>query len=70
MGLALKHRGIKPEEAMVFGDEENDLPMFDHAGFSVCPTNAKDNVKAKADYITGSNAEDGIAVFLETVFLN
>jgi Cof subfamily protein (haloacid dehalogenase superfamily) len=70
LGLALEHRGIKPEQTMVFGDEENDLPMFDHAGFAVCPANAKDNVKAKADYITGSNAEDGIAAFLEEVFLN
>jgi Cof subfamily protein (haloacid dehalogenase superfamily) len=70
LDLALKHRGIMPEEAMVFGDEENDLPMFDHAGFSICPANAKDNVKAKADHIAGSNAEDGIAIFLEEVFLN
>jgi Cof subfamily protein (haloacid dehalogenase superfamily) len=69
LGLALKDRGIRPEEAMVFGDEENDLPMFDHAGFAVCPSNAKDNVKARADYITPSNAEDGIAAFLEEVFL-
>ncbi|MDR0313145.1 MAG: Cof-type HAD-IIB family hydrolase [Treponema sp.] len=69
LGLALDYRGIRPEEAMVFGDEENDLPMFDHAGFGVCPANAKDNVKVRADYITPSNAEDGIAVFLEEVFL-
>jgi hydroxymethylpyrimidine pyrophosphatase-like HAD family hydrolase len=68
MGLALKHRGIRPEEAMAFGDEENDLPMFGPAGFAVCPANAKDSVKAKADFIAGSNAEDGIAAFLEDVF--
>ncbi|MCL2042530.1 MAG: Cof-type HAD-IIB family hydrolase [Treponema sp.] len=61
-------RGLKPEEVMAFGDEENDLPMFSVAGFSAAPSGAKDTVRQAADFVFGSNAEDGIAVFLEDVF--
>jgi len=67
--LALEDRGIKPEETIAFGDEENDLPMFGAAGLSIAPANAKEAVKAKADLIVGSNAEDGVAAFLEETFL-
>ena len=67
--LALESRGIKPEETMAFGDEENDLPMFDAVEFSIAPANAKEIVKARADLVVNSNAEDGVAVFLEEVFL-
>ena len=67
--LALENRGIKPEETIAFGDEENDLPMFKAAGLSVAPANAKESVKSKADLVMGSNAEDGIAAFLEEAFL-
>ena len=65
---ALKHRGVKQEETIVFGDEENDLRMFEIAGLSVAPANAKDIVKSKADIVTVANTEDGIAKFLEEIF--
>jgi Cof subfamily protein (haloacid dehalogenase superfamily) len=68
--FALEDRDIKPEETIAFGDEENDLPMFEAAGLSIAPSNAKEAVKAKADLIIGSNAEDGVAAFLEETFLN
>jgi len=59
---------LKGEEVIAFGDEENDLPLLAAAGFSVAPSNAQDSVKAKADLIIGSNAEDGVAAFLESFF--
>ena len=64
----MKRLSLKSEEAMVFGDEENDLPMFAVAGLSAAPSNAKDTVKAQADLVIGSNAEDGVAAFLEDFF--
>jgi hydroxymethylpyrimidine pyrophosphatase-like HAD family hydrolase len=64
----MEHLSIKKEEIIAFGDEENDLPMFEAAGFSAAPFNAKENVKAKADLVVGSNAEDGVAAFLEEFF--
>jgi len=66
--LVMNHYSLKSEEIIAFGDEENDLPMFAAAGFSVAPSNAKDNVKAAANRVIGSNAEDGVAVFLEEFF--
>jgi Cof subfamily protein (haloacid dehalogenase superfamily) len=68
LSLAMERLSIKREETMAFGDEENDVPMFAEAGFSVAPSNAKDTVKAKADLVVGSNAEDGVAAFLEEFF--
>jgi Cof subfamily protein (haloacid dehalogenase superfamily) len=69
LSLALEYRGLKPEEVAAFGDEENDLPMFKIAAFSVAPANAKEPVKAAADLVVGPNTEDGIAAFLEKTFL-
>ena len=65
---ALERRSLRPGEVLAFGDEENDLPMFEAACFSVAPSNAKENVKAAADLVIGSNAEDGVAAFLEEFF--
>ena len=64
----MRHRGLKPEEVIAFGDEDNDLPMFSVAGFSAAPSNAKENVKQAADFIYGSCADEGLAVFLEDLF--
>ncbi|MDR0877973.1 MAG: Cof-type HAD-IIB family hydrolase [Treponema sp.] len=65
---AMEQRGLKPEQVIALGDEENDLPMFSVAGFSVAPANAKEKVKSAADLVTGPNTEDGAAAFLEETF--
>ena len=64
----MRCRGLKPEEVIAFGDEENDLPMFSVAGFSAAPSSAKEKVRQEADFIFGSNAEEGLAAFLEEMF--
>ena len=66
---ALKQLGLSPCQAMAFGDEESDLPLFGIAGVSAAPANAKDRVKEAADIVIGTNAEDGAAEFLERTFL-
>jgi Cof subfamily protein (haloacid dehalogenase superfamily) len=66
--FAMEKRGLKPEELIALGDEENDLPMFSVASFSVAPANAKDKVKSAADLVIGANTEDGVAAFLEETF--
>jgi len=65
---AMKCRGLKMEELIAFGDEENDLPMFAVAGFSAAPSSAKEKVRQTADFVFGSNAEEGLAAFLENLF--
>jgi len=61
-------RGLKPEEVIAFGDEDNDIPMFDVAGFSAAPSNARERVRQAADFVFGSNAEEGLAAFLDDLF--
>ena len=61
----VEHLGLKPENVMVFGDELNDLELFDYAGISVAMAISHDKIKEKADYITKTLEEDGIFDALE-----
>ena len=61
----IRHFGIRLEETMAFGDGGNDISMLRHAGIGVAMGNAKDNVKAIADYITDSVQKDGIVSALK-----
>lgn len=56
--------GLSAEEAVAFGDAENDIPMLESAGVGVAMGNAASSVKAAADRIARSNNEDGIAHML------
>jgi len=67
--IAMEHRGLKPEEVIAFGDEENDVPMFTAAGFACVPGNAREKIREQADYIYKPNTEEGLAQYLEEVFL-
>jgi Cof subfamily protein (haloacid dehalogenase superfamily) len=61
--------GIRPEEVVAIGDGHNDIGMLQFAGLGVAMDNAHDEVKREADYITRSNAEDGVAHVLEEIIL-
>jgi Cof subfamily protein (haloacid dehalogenase superfamily) len=65
---AMEKRGLKAADVLALGDEENDLPMFEAAGFSAAPANAKEKVREAAGVVIGSNADDGAAAFLEELF--
>lgn len=52
-------------EVIFFGDGENDLVLIENAGIGVAMKNAIDIVKEKADFVTLSNDNDGIAEYLE-----
>lgn len=60
---------IPQEEVMVFGDEANDLSMFDIFENGVAVGNASDLVKAKAKYITDDCYEDGVGKAIEKYVL-
>jgi len=66
--IAMEHRGLKPEEVIAFGDEENDVPMFSVAGFACAPENARESIRDAADLIYGSSLEEGLTVYLEKMF--
>ncbi|MGA5426427.1 HAD family hydrolase [Streptomyces koyangensis] len=65
LSLAARRLGTKGAETIAFGDMPNDIPMFGWAGHGVAMANAHRELKAVADELTTSNAEDGIAVVLE-----
>lgn len=56
-----EHFGIRREEMIAVGDGFNDLSMIEYAGLGVAMGNAKEAIRLKADYVTLSNDEDGIA---------
>jgi Cof subfamily protein (haloacid dehalogenase superfamily) len=56
-----EHFGIKQSEMIAIGDGFNDLSMIEYAGLGVAMANSEEEVKEKADYITLSNDEDGVA---------
>jgi hypothetical protein len=61
--------GIAPQDIMAVGDDENDVEMLRHAGLGVAMGNAAAAVQAAADYVTGSNAEDGLVQALDRFVL-
>lgn len=61
--------GIRKENTMAFGDDENDITMFKLAGESVALINAKDKAKEHAKHITKvDNNNGGVGLFLKEWF--
>jgi Cof subfamily protein (haloacid dehalogenase superfamily) len=72
-GSSLNHLigklGIKREEVIAIGDSYNDLAMIEFAGLGVAMGNAPDDIKQKADYVTDTNMNDGVAKVVEKFVL-
>ena len=47
----------------------NDITMIDYAGLGVAMANGQDAVKSRADYITDTNDNDGVAKVIEKFIL-
>lgn len=62
--------GYTKEDVIACGDGFNDISMIKYAGLGVAMKNAQDAVKEAADYITGSNDEDGVAEVIEKFILD
>lgn len=62
--VARRH-GIEPADIVAVGDDVNDLPMLRQAGLGVAMGNARAEAKAAAKLVIGSNADEGLARFLE-----
>ncbi len=56
--------GFKREDITVFGDNTNDVSMFQVAGRSVAVENAKDEVKAFATHTIGHHESDSVIRFI------
>ena len=58
---------IPRESVIAFGDGLNDLDMIEWAGTGCVMANGADAVKACANLIAPSNAEDGVAQIIEAL---
>jgi len=65
-----QREGIDLENVMVFGDQTNDIPMLDAAGWPVAMENAEDCVKARARIIAPHHDEGGVGQVIERYVLN
>lgn len=62
--------GVRREEIMAVGDSYNDLEMLEYAGLGVVVANARDDVKAKADYVASLPNGDGVVEALKKFVLS
>ena len=65
LAFLTEYLGIKQERLVAIGDGLNDIPMLQYSGYAVAMGNAYEEVKEVSDYVTLSNEDDGVAVFLE-----
>lgn len=56
----MKYLNSDPADVVVFGDDTNDLVMFDPRWTSIAMGNGREELKKKADYVTANNTDDGI----------
>ncbi len=72
-GAGLRHLcellGLDPARVLAIGDNENDIPLLQAAGFGVAMGQASAKVKAVADWVAPPIQEDGAAVALERFVL-
>ncbi len=61
--------GVDLAETAAIGDQFNDVPMLDIAGYAVAMGNAPAEVKALADAVTTGNDADGVAHAIDTLIL-
>ena len=59
---------IKLEDTMTFGDNANDVEIFQIAGKSIAVANAIDEIKNLADEVTLSNDENGVLHAIKKFF--
>ena len=58
--------GVGHEELTVFGDDINDIALFERAGRAIAVGNAIGPVKERANLVIGSNIEDSVVRFISS----
>lgn len=67
--MLAEHYGIKREEVICIGDNENDVSMIKYAGLGIAMGNAIPKLKEIADYVTDTNTNDGVRKAVEKFIL-
>ena len=61
----LEAMGMKQDDAIYFGDDNDDIESIKNCGVGVAVSNAIDEVLDAADFRTESNDMDGVARYIE-----
>lgn len=64
-----EYYNLTKDEMIAVGDGCNDLPMIEYASLGVAMANADKEVIEKANYVTLSNEEDGVAKVIDKFIL-
>ncbi len=67
--LMLEAAGVSAEDAVYFGDDNDDIESLRNCGIGVAVANAIEEVKEAADVVVESNDEDGVAKWIEREIL-
>lgn len=67
LSMVVADAGHRADQVVAVGDAVNDLPMLEWAGASYAVANAHVMVRARADHLLASNAEEGVADLIEAV---
>ena len=62
--------GVELSQVAALGDGPNDVEMLTEAGIGIAMGNASEAVKSAADWITGTNDEDGVAQAVRRLVIN
>lgn len=68
--LLCSNFNINNDEVIAIGDNENDLSMIEYAGVGVAMGNGEEKVKLKADLVTDTNDNDGVAKIINKLLFN
>lgn len=61
--------GVNLEDVIAFGDNHNDLELFETVGMPIAMGNSVDNIKSVAKFVTLSNDDDGISYAIDKYIL-
>lgn len=67
LGHLMELLGVSVEEAMCFGDADNDIDMLQVVRYGIAMENGSDTCKQAAYAVTGSNQEDGVGQMIREV---
>lgn len=68
--LVCQRLEVPLDQVLAVGDSQHDVPMFEVAGVGVAMGNATVEVKARADAVAPTNAEDGVAWAIQRFVLS
>lgn len=61
--------GVEKKDVWVFGDYDNDLPMFEQAGVGIAMGNGREMLKREARLVAPPNSQQGVAQILKKYIL-